>query len=83
MNLIFFTKPECSLCDAAWFVVDKVARAHGVPVERVDISAPESSAWHALYAEHIPVVHLDGVEIFRHRVDERRLRELLARAASG
>lgn len=83
MNLIFFTKPECSLCDAAWFVVDKVARAHGVPVERVDISAPESSAWYALYAEHIPVVHLDGVEIFRHRVDERRLRELLARAASG
>ena len=28
MKLTFFTQPECTLCDAAWFVVEKVARAH-------------------------------------------------------
>jgi len=79
MKLTFFTQPECSLCDAAWFVVEKVSRALGVPVEVVDISQPDAADWHARYREHIPVVHLDGEEIFRHRVDERRLRDLLKR----
>ncbi|HRX83529.1 MAG TPA: glutaredoxin family protein [Phycisphaerae bacterium] len=80
--LTFFTKPECSLCDAAWFVVQKVASAQGVPVEKVDISQPQAEAWRQRYAEHIPVVHLDGVEIFRHRVDERKLRKMLANRPS-
>lgn len=77
LRITFFTKPECSLCDAAWFVVDKVARAAGVPVERINISQEGAAEWRRLYAEHIPVVHLDGAEIFRHHVDERRLRALL------
>jgi hypothetical protein len=80
VKVTFFTKPECSLCDAAWFVVEKVTRGRGVAVERIDISQPGAERWHDLYAEHIPVVHLDGVEVFRHRVDERRLRAMLSRA---
>jgi glutaredoxin len=78
MNRItFFTRPDCPLCDAALFVVKKVRRSLPFELERVDISAPGSEAWAELYREHIPVVHLDGREVFRHRIDERRLRQLL------
>jgi hypothetical protein len=46
-------------------------------LERVDISAPGNERWFDAYRHDIPVVHLNGEEIFRHHVDERRLRELL------
>ena len=80
MKLTFFTQPECTLCDAAWFVVEKVARAHDVPVEKIDISAPEAADWQARYRHDIPVLHLDGVELCRHRVHERQLRAWLRAA---
>lgn len=83
MRLTFFTKPDCELCDAAWFVVDRAARHYGVEVERVDISATGQEIWFEQYKEHIPVVHLDGREIFRHRVDDRELRRILKPEAPG
>ncbi|MHC4608995.1 MAG: glutaredoxin family protein, partial [Planctomycetota bacterium] len=52
-------------------------------LERVDISAPGSEPWAELYGQHIPVVHLNGEEVFRHRVDERRLRQMLSEAHAG
>ncbi len=37
MNRVtFFTKPECHLCDAALFVVQKVRQAHAFELERVN-----------------------------------------------
>lgn len=65
------------MCDAAYFVVAKVCAELDIPLERVDISAAGNERWLALYKEHIPVVHLDGMEIARHRVDERALRRAL------
>ncbi len=77
MRITFFTKPECSLCDAALYVIERVRRHIPFELETVDISAAENERWHTLYRDHIPVVHLDGTEIFRHRVDERTLRRML------
>ena len=79
MKLSFFTKPDCQLCDAAYFVVRKVADSLGVHVTKIDISAAGNGQWHEQYQHDIPVVHLDGEEIFRHRVNERELRRLLER----
>ncbi len=45
----------------------------------VDATAPGNEKWLEEYRHHIPVVHLNGKEILRHGVDERRLRELLRR----
>jgi glutaredoxin len=81
MNRItFFTKDGCHLCDAAWFVVNKLRLRLDFELERVDISAPGQSNAYALYCHDIPVVHLNGVEVFKHRVSERKLRELLETA---
>ncbi len=80
MNRItFFTKPDCSLCHGALYVVERVRRQLPFELEIVDISARGNERWLDAYREHIPVVHLDGEEVFRHRVDERELKGLLRR----
>ncbi len=78
MNKItLFTKDECRLCDAAWFVINKLRERMAFDVERVDITDPANREWFARYCNDIPVVHLNGREVFRHRVSEKRLRQLL------
>ena len=78
MNKItFFTKQDCPLCEAAWFVINKLRRRIDFELEWMDITEPGNSRWYALYCQDIPVVHLNGEEVFRHRVSERALRKLL------
>ena len=79
MNRItFFTKADCTLCDAAMYVLKRVRAAMPFELEEVDITASGNERWFEAYAHHIPVVHLNGEEIFRHHVDEGRLREFLS-----
>lgn len=77
MRITFFTKPECSLCDAAIYVIKRVRQDIPFELDTVDISGTGNERWRETYCDHIPVVHLNGTEIFRHRVDERTLRRLL------
>jgi len=78
MNRVtFFTKPECTLCRAALYVIKRVQSQEPFELDCVDISLGENKSWFAQYKHDIPVVHLNGVEIFRHRVNERQLRECL------
>ncbi len=78
MNRVtFFTKPDCTLCHAAMYVVRRVQSQMPFELESVDISAPGNETFFADYKHDIPVVHLNDVEIFRHRVDERHLKEFL------
>jgi glutaredoxin len=73
----FFTRPECTLCVSALYVIKRVRVDAPFELEIVDISATENEDWCEAYRNDIPVVHLNGKEIFRYRVDERRLREIL------
>lgn len=73
----FFTKADCSLCDAALFVVEKVRQQIPFDLQRVDITAPGFEITFRRYCHDIPVIHINGREVFRHRVDERTLRREL------
>ncbi|MEK6798370.1 MAG: glutaredoxin family protein [Planctomycetota bacterium] len=79
IRVTFFTKPDCTLCQAAWFVIERVRGAIRFETEVVDISAPGQEQWFDAYRNDIPVVHVNGKDVFRHHVDERTLRELLGR----
>lgn len=82
MNRItLFTKDDCSLCDSAEFVINKLGMRFDIEVERVDITAPGNGKWFALYSNEIPVVHLNGRRIMQGRISERRLRRLLDEAS--
>ncbi len=82
-RVTLFTKSACCLCDTARFVLGRVQVRQPFDLEVVDISAPGQEQWHAAYAEHIPVIHVNGREICRHRIDERAIREALAGQPAG
>ncbi|CAN5204653.1 hypothetical protein BH20ACT8_BH20ACT8_18080 [soil metagenome] len=72
-----YTRAGCGLCRTAEAVVDEVADGRA-RVERVDIdTAPELRA---RYTFRVPVVAVDGVELFDFHVDREQLAAALARA---
>jgi glutaredoxin len=72
-RLVLYGRPGCHLCDDARAVLERV----GEPFDEVDIETDE--ALHAALLERIPVVALDGEDVFEFFVDENVLRELLDR----
>ncbi len=77
VRVVLYGKPGCHLCDDARAAVKSVAAAHPFELEEVDVSIdPEL---HRRYGERIPVVTLDGEELFEYFVDPDALHERLAR----
>lgn len=70
-RLTLYGRPGCHLCDDAQVVLDRV----GHPYELVDIEHDGDLL--KRYLERIPVVALDGEELFDFFVDERALRARL------
>ena len=70
-RLTIYSKPGCHLCDRAKEVIERCL----VAFEVVDISG--NAELEARYGHDIPVILLDGTEIARHFIRERKLLELL------
>ena len=74
MRLTLFTGRDCSLCERARGVLDRV----GVPYEAIDITGDD--ALEARYREWLPVVEIDGERAFVYYVDEAALRRKVSQA---
>jgi glutaredoxin len=74
-----YGKPGCHLCDDARAAVRRVAAERPFELEEVDITL--DPVLHRRYAERIPVLALDGNELFDYVVDEAVLRERLDRVS--
>ncbi len=66
-TLTLYGKPGCHLCDEARAVVLEAIAAREVELVEVDITV--DPALHARYGERIPVLALDGEELFEFFVD--------------
>ena len=67
-----FHAQQCSLCDRARAVLDRV----GVPFDDIDVTGDDELE--ARYREWLPVVEIDGERAFVYYVDEAALRRKLA-----
>jgi len=78
VELRFYTRDGCHLCDVAYAELAPVADDLGVPIEVIDIDADASlrARWGTL----IPVVTIDGNRVFTYRVDAAQARAHLERA---
>jgi glutaredoxin len=70
-RLTLYGRPGCHLCDDARSVLERV----GAEFDEVDIEQDDDLL--KKYLERIPVVTLDGEELFEHFVDEKSLRAQL------
>jgi glutaredoxin len=71
MTLVLYGRPGCHLCDDARAVLQRI----GHPFDEVDIESDDELL--ARYLERIPVIALDGTELYDFFVDETDLRERL------
>ena len=70
-TVTLYSRPGCHLCDDARVVLERLSAQAPFTIEEVDITRDD--ALHARYLERIPVVALDGEELFDYEVDERAL----------
>jgi redox-sensing transcriptional repressor len=75
--VVLFGRPGCCLCDDARTVLERVRAEHPFELLERDIERDENLLRN--YLERIPVVTLDGEELFEFAVDEAVLRDRLAR----
>jgi glutaredoxin len=70
-TVTLYSRPGCHLCDEAREVLQTLREQAPFTLHEVDIESDD--ALHARYLERIPVVALDGEELFDYEVDERAL----------
>jgi glutaredoxin len=71
-----YGRPGCHLCDEARDVLQRVRSE--APFELREIDIERDDELFKRYLERIPVVCLDGEELFEYHVDERTLRQRLS-----
>ncbi|XP_077557593.1 glutaredoxin-like protein C5orf63 homolog [Haemaphysalis longicornis] len=79
--LTLYTKHPCPLCDVAKEELRELLPR--VQLVEVDIEMPGNEAWHRCYRHDIPVFHLNGQFLMKHKADPALLEEHLDRAASA
>jgi glutaredoxin len=80
-TIALYGRPGCHLCDDARAQLLALAPELGFDVVEHDIEADDDLL--RRYLERIPVVALDGEELFDFFVDEAALRERLGRVGDG
>jgi glutaredoxin len=78
-KVTLYSKPDCPLCDEARGALGRVRDRVRFDLTEVDITADR--ALEAAYRERIPVVAVDGEELFDFHVDESALERRLAEGA--
>jgi hypothetical protein len=76
--LTLYGKKDCCLCDDAKNVLDRVHATVPFRLELVDIGS--DPALTERYGTSIPVLCCDGVEVFRYRISEKKLIDILTRS---
>ncbi len=70
-TVTLYTRPGCHLCDEARAAIERVRER--TPFGLVEVDIESEDALHRAYLERIPVVEVDGEELFEHFVDEATL----------
>ncbi len=78
-KVTLYSKPDCPLCDGAREALVRVNAHTPFTLEEVDITT--DPALESRYRERIPVVALEGAELFDFYVDEAELEHRLEQRA--
>jgi Glutaredoxin-like domain (DUF836) len=78
-TLTLYGKPGCHLCDDARAAVRRALAGRAAELTEVDVTL--DPVLERRYGERIPVVAVDGDELFEYFVDEDVLRERLDKVA--
>jgi glutaredoxin len=74
---VLYGKPGCHLCEQARAAVERVRAERPFQLDEVDVTL--DPVLNRRYGERIPVLLLEGEELFQYVVDEAALRKRLDR----
>jgi glutaredoxin len=76
-SVIIYSRPGCHLCEEAKAII----RAAGCDDEFVleEVNIDEDANLRDSFQFDIPVIFINGVKVFKHRVDARKFRRKLAK----
>lgn len=72
-----YSRPRCHLCDEAKAAIEASGCAGEYTLEEVNID--DAPALRDRYGHDIPVVLINGVKVFKHRVDPQEFKRKLRR----
>jgi glutaredoxin len=75
-TVVLYGRPGCHLCGDARVILERIRAELPFALDERDIEQDE--ALHRAYLERIPVIALDGEELFEFFVDEDELRRRLS-----
>lgn len=80
-KVVIYSKPDCHLCEEAKVVIQSAGCSTQFTLEEVNIeSDPELKR---RYRYDIPVITINGVEAFRHRVNLEEFRTAIEEVGAG
>jgi glutaredoxin len=74
-QVVIFSRPGCHLCDEAKHVIEAARCADKYTLAEINIESDPDLL--RRYQYDIPVITIDGVEAFRHRLTSEAFRERL------
>lgn len=78
-TVTIYTRPGCHLCDQARAAIEASGCSGEYALEEVNID--EDPALQERYGHDIPVIFINGVKAFKHRVESREFKRKLRRLA--
>jgi Glutaredoxin-like domain (DUF836) len=78
LTVVVYGRPGCHLCEQALVLIERVRAQRWFALEQRDIES--STVLFKRYLERIPVVEIDGVEVFELFVDETKFEQSLEEA---
>jgi len=81
LHVIIYSRPGCHLCDEAKAAIMSAGCNDQFTLEEVNIESDDELL--RKYKYDIPVIAIDGVESFIHRVDPEEFRTRIKRIKSG
>jgi len=77
VHVVIYSRPGCHLCDEAKAAILSAGCGDQFVLEEIDIESDEELL--RKYKYDIPVILIDGIESFIHRVDPNEFRSALIR----
>ncbi len=68
IEVTLYTRKNCALCDKAKSSIRAATSLHRLPITLREVDIDADADLQARYTDDVPVIHVNGVEAFRHQV---------------
>ncbi len=76
-TVTIYSRPGCHLCEVVTEQLETIRREMDFHVEERNIDEDEDASLRERYNDDIPVVAVNGQDVFKHRMDIAKFREML------